>query len=152
VLPPNPILPAISLSRGVVLRFSATATPPQPVAPTTLAPAAATTSATTTTPTAATCRAVMSFVDSNGLPLMFAGTDDDNDWKPGMKSKTVKLATNTFASVRLDGNALVSQVGQRVLVRPILTLTDTLTPNSCLPSAELFDRVTGKSTVLWQGR
>ena len=82
------------------------------------------------------CVATLSFADKNGSPLG--------------SSEAVNVPPGTVMSLALNANTLGLQLGQRINVQPIVTVTSPTTSgppiNSvCQASVEVFDHVTGRT-------
>lgn len=72
------------------------------------------------------CIGQISFVNSNGELV-------------GNALMSVNLAAGQAAFLDLPGNTLVSRLGQRAVVRPVVTPSSTsVAPNSCVGSAEVY--------------
>ncbi|HYL39537.1 MAG TPA: hypothetical protein VEV17_26705 [Bryobacteraceae bacterium] len=79
------------------------------------------------------CIGTISFVDANGNQIG--------------NSKAVQLAAGQGATfLDLPGNAVVSALGQRVEVRPVVALTG---GSACIASAEVYGNVTGATHVYY---
>jgi hypothetical protein len=87
------------------------------------------------------CNATISFVDGNGSLV-------------GNSLKGVQLASGQAAFLDLRGLTLVSGLGQRASVRPVVTLSPAVpgtavTPNVCSVSAEIYDNFDGATDVFY---
>lgn len=87
------------------------------------------------------CNATLSFVDANGSLV-------------GNSIKNVQLAAGQAAFLDLRGLTLVSALGQRASVRPVVTLNPAapgtaVTENVCAVSAEIYDNVDGATDVFY---
>jgi hypothetical protein len=84
------------------------------------------------------CRAQLSFVDRNGSQ------------SPSTPIKTVDLNPGQADFLDLNANTVVNQFGQRVEVRPVVTLLSSPTPSVCQATAEVFDNASGFSLLALQ--
>jgi hypothetical protein len=83
------------------------------------------------------CNATISFVDGNGALI-------------GNSQQTVQLASGQATFLDLPGLSLVSGLGQRASVRPVVTpIPGASAPNLCAVSAEIYETFTGATDVYW---
>jgi hypothetical protein len=87
------------------------------------------------------CSATISFVDGNGSLI-------------GNSLKNVQLASGQAAFLDLRGLALLSGLGQRASVRPVVTLNSAVpgaaaTANVCAVSAEIYDNFDGATNIFY---
>jgi len=81
----------------------------------------------------ARCQATLSFHDGRNLPV---GT-----------SRTVNLGPNEGAFLTLEFSQVVSRLGQRFELRPVVTPINTEGDFPCQTSVELYDLTTGRTTA-----
>lgn len=91
-------------------------------------------------PPSGSCNAQLSFVDKNGQPVPDPFTNSDG-------VKPVNLNPGQADSLDLNANTLVSRFGERVEVRPVVTLGSS---SACQATAELFDNASGFSLLALQ--
>jgi hypothetical protein len=121
VAPGPPNFGVQGLALGQVLRLNVAAYPPNPAYP------------------PDPCVASLGFADRNGNavgPVTTVGLNPGQSASLDLNSSTVitKLGTSSFALF-----------GQRVEVRPVVTLVPTSAVNACQASAEVFDTFTGRT-------
>jgi len=81
------------------------------------------------------CIATLGFRDRNGsVPQPTPDT-------------TVTLQVGQSAFLDINANSLVNRLGQRMELRPVVTLTQDVGPNACGATVEVLDNLTGFSTL-----
>jgi hypothetical protein len=83
------------------------------------------------------CRAQLSFVDRNGIPQ-----------RPPYK--TISLSPGQADFLDFNANTVLAQFGQRMEVRPVVTLLPGPVASVCQTTAEVFDNFTGFTLLALQ--
>lgn len=83
------------------------------------------------------CNATLGFQNSSGTPVG--------------QSASVQLEPGQSASLAIKGGTLVSSIGQRAEVLPVVVVNGGDSPNGCIASAEVFDNLLGVTSVLIPG-
>ena len=123
--PPDPDFPALGAVRGQMVRLGVARTKNLPATPGTISPPEP------------DCQAVLGFTDGNG-----------NAVGP---QKRISLAPGQFDFVDLEPAQVPGSGGGRVAVRPVL-LSAGGSMAGCQASAQVFEQLTGWTSVVVQGR
>jgi hypothetical protein len=115
IAPPEPDFPMVGGSLGQTIQLNIRAVgDPQILAP--------------------RCQAILSFRDSNNLPV---GT-----------SLTVDLGPDQGTFLTLSFNRLVSRLGQRFELQPVVTAVNREVNFACQASVEIYESISGR-TIAW---
>jgi hypothetical protein len=98
------------------------------------------------------CIAQLSFVNANGVPNNGSGQPANGlpgNGQPG-NGVPVNLQPGQSAFLDFNANTALTQFGQRIALRPAVTLTQDVGPNACHATAEVFDNFTGFSLLALQ--